>query len=93
MKPDPTLTRAIAEHASLDVATPRSEADPATENRQVLDDLRHAAADLIRRWSAAYPAEAATDLQSGLQAAGNGVVPLAHENPLHRVLSTTEEHP
>jgi len=72
MKPDPALTRAIAEHASLDVAIPRSEADPVTETRQVLDDLRHAAAALIQRWSAAHPAEAATAPQSGLQSAGDG---------------------
>ena len=93
MKPDPPMTRAIAEHASLDVAIPRSEADGVTATRQVLDDLRHAAADLIRLWGAAHPAEAATDPQSGSQAAGRGVVPPAHENPREAVLSTTEEHP
>jgi hypothetical protein len=74
---DPTLTRDIAE-ASLGAAIPRSEADPVAATRQVLSELRHAAADLIRRWSAAYPSEAATDPQIGLQAAGNGV------NPPHR---------
>jgi len=83
MKPDlTTMTRAIAE-ASLDAAIPRSEADPVAATRQVLDDLRHAAADLIRRWSAAYPSEAAESPQIGLQAAGKGVVPPAHENPPH----------
>ena len=90
---DPTLTRAIAEHASLDVAIPRSEADPVTETRQVLSDLRRASADLIRRWGAAHPDEAAEGPQIGLQSAGKGVVPPAHENPLHRVLSTTEPTP
>jgi len=75
------------------VPAERAAADPVTATRQVLSDLRHAAADLIQRWNAAYPAEAATGPQSGPQTAGNGVVPLAHENPLHPVLSTTEEHP
>jgi hypothetical protein len=71
----------------------RAAADSVTATRQVLSELRHASADLIRRWNAAHPAEAATGSQSGSQSAGNGVVPLAHENPLHPVLSTTEEHP
>jgi len=71
---DSTLTRAIAEHASLDAATPRNEADDVAATRQALDDLRHAAADLIRLWNAAHPSEAATDPQSGFrpQAATRG---------------------
>jgi hypothetical protein len=93
---------AIAEHASLDVATVQGVLNPAIqhkelddldETRQVLDDLRHAAADLIRRWNAAYPSEAAESPQIGSQTTGKGVVPLAHENPPKAVFSTTEPTP
>jgi hypothetical protein len=76
MKPDSTtLTRAIAERASLDAAIPRSEADDVAETRRILDDLRHAAA-LSRAWDGMHsrdsPQEATGSPQSGLQTASGG---------------------
>jgi len=77
VRPDPAaLTRAIAEHASLDVAIPRSEADDVAETRRILDDLRHAAAALSRAWDGMHsrdsPQEATGSPQSGLQTASGG---------------------
>jgi len=73
---DPTLTRAIAEHASLDAAIPRSEADDVTETRQVLNDLRHAAAALSRAWDGMHsrdsPQKAIEGPQSGFRPQARG---------------------
>jgi len=76
---------AIAERLGLDVATvqgvlnpaiPRSEADPVTETRRVLDDLRHAAAALSRAWDGMHsrdsPQEAIGSPQSGFRPQAGG---------------------